>query len=192
MLMTIALLPKWFRSSRAIGLAVGVSVVLCCGAGCIQFDGLKESKESYVGLGPAQGGGSGPADGGCVGETDQELCSANQYQCGELQVFDKCGKSKTIQCGAKCANDPCQASTSDQVCCSRTPSNGRECQTIPGNCQRQTCAQLGAECGASVTCGQSIDCGSCSGGRVCSSNKCVTPVCVLDNGRLVDSCTLAP
>jgi hypothetical protein len=186
-------------SGRSSGMGwIGLVAVATLVGGCVAFDGLNASKESYVGLGPNVGG----DDGGtvsvpkCVPETPEELCAAKKYACGELLDYNKCGDLKKYNCGASCANDPCTASTSDQQCCAPTADGkGRECKTIAGNCASRSCSSLALECGAAVdNCGLAIDCGQCSGGRVCANNRCTVPVCVLDStqtGRS-DGCTLAP
>ncbi|RAL25106.1 hypothetical protein DL240_02515 [Lujinxingia litoralis] len=104
-------------------------------------------------------------DTGCQAESDLELCEAASLACGPLQVEDRCGESRDLNCGS------CQAS---EIC------EEGSCVCVPESDQA-FCSRQAADCGeviAEDNCGESrtVTCGSCESGYVCGDDqRCTCP-----------------
>jgi hypothetical protein len=114
---------------------------------------------------------------GCAPETDAQLCTSLNAQCGVLTPLkDNCQQDRVVNCGV-CQNGA--------VCAAN------QCQCVPETDQ-QLCASVGAQCGivANVVdnCGatRSPNCGTCANGACNASNQCP---CVPESGRQL--CTSA-
>jgi hypothetical protein len=120
-------------------------------------------------------GATAPNECGCAPESDLQICTAMNAQCGVLgPLKDNCGQERVVAC-PNCANGAaCDNSTNQCKCVQET--------------DQQLCASIGAECGpvSNVVdnCGvlRTIDCGGCANGGRCnlSSNQCP---CVAESGR---------
>lgn len=111
-------------------------------------------------------------EGPCVGEVDRELCEASGATCGEIQVFDRCGASRTVACG---------------LCRSIEACTDNACVCVPET-NEEFCASQGKNCGmfeGQDRCGEAreVDCGTCEQGEACgeqSANVCGCP-CEIDD-----------
>ena len=95
----------------------------------------------------------------CDAESDDELC--DHRECGEATLVDRCGDSRTVDCGS------CQ--------------DHQECTDHQCHCEGEPapwlCDQHDANCGElSVTDGcneqRTVDCGSCPSAGECVDNRC--------------------
>jgi sulfatase modifying factor 1 len=136
-----------------------IALVVAMSAGCVAFDGLKESKDGYIGLGSSEQT--------CVAQTDSELCG--EKTCGTLNDFDRCGTAREVKCGAACAGNvnPCDgvtcASPPATVCADATT---RKVYNATGTCKSS---------GGSTSCDYGSTNSACTGGQSCSNGSCVAP-----------------
>ena len=96
----------------------------------------------------------------CTPETNAELCAIFQgtgaKACGLRAVMDRCGQTRTIDCGGCGVDESCNGN------------NRCECDAV--TCGSNSCGMLSNECG------NSADCGGCTGaGETCDGglNQCV-------------------
>ena len=106
----------------------------------------------------------------CIPQADVTLCQQQQAQCGTIEVTDRCGVTRQVDCAAQpglgCgAEGQCDEATRTCLQCS-TP-------TCP---QGATCGEVSNACGDTVSCG-----GDCGTDEVCDTTSlqcvCPDPVC---------------
>jgi hypothetical protein len=105
---------------------------------------------------PETCGGDGIANvcGLCVAETDAELCARGSFDCGFLDVIDRCGVRRYPSCGTcPSAADPCIVSStcSSNRCVTVTEPDGRSCGdpgtvTDRNSCRAGACVRPVAYC----------------------------------------------
>ncbi|MCB9555407.1 MAG: hypothetical protein H6707_04835 [Deltaproteobacteria bacterium] len=79
----------------------------------------------------------------CQGESDAELCSAHDYQCGNGTFSDRCAQSRTINCGGCGSLGTCKSNGGGFVCSCPTgySFNGIDCVQSSDPCQNVQCGQ---------------------------------------------------
>jgi hypothetical protein len=101
--------------------------------------------------------------------------------CGEFEeVIETCecgckddhGGCKTCECVPQCSGACCGPDGCGGECPDRCAATGQTCNSTTcrceGECQSQTCADLGKDCGSwDDGCGKTIDCGDCPAGLDC-------------------------
>jgi hypothetical protein len=97
-------------------------------------------------------GGGGTANVcGCTAPTDAELCTQSNNVCGPSTVVDRCGTSRTVDCGNCMSGTRCTTSASNRTCQTFTCSSGqRACGATCANCPLTGVATT--QCGAGDTC----------------------------------------
>ena len=98
----------------------------------------------------------------CDPETDAELCTAANATCGSITTQDRCGATRTVNCGTCSGGQVCE--NGGNTCCSSESNN-------------DFCMNANAECGnisGTDNCGypRSINCGGCGMGESCNNNQC--------------------
>lgn len=113
------------------------------------------------------GGGEKPNVCGCAGEPDEELCEAAEAECGSIEVTDRCGLDRAINCG-----DEAEVCEAPFTC--GGGENPNACGCTAEESDEALCAENGAQCGELViedSCGilRTIEsCGECEGFDVCA------------------------
>lgn len=96
---------------------------------------------------PTSCGGGGVANvcGGCEAETDAELCAVGGFDCGLLDVTDRCGTRRMPSCGT-CPSDPCIDSSAcfSNRCATFFRADGVSCGSVGDTGDRRSC--LGGVC----------------------------------------------
>ncbi len=126
----------------------------------------------------------------CNPEPDADLCRERGRNCGNLEVVDNCGTSKTVACGTCAPPLTCGGSGSPNVCGCAPESDAA------------LCSRLGKDCGTSTTfdnCGQqrALSCGTCTVPKTCGGGGtpnvcgCTPTTCQAqgkDCGSVPDGC----
>lgn len=108
---------------------------------------------------------------GCV-ETEAEVCARIGSNCGDVEVTDRCGQARTVNCGTCTDPESCGGGGVANSC-------GCDSATI--------CAQVSQQCGMLDTSSRCsnlnmVDCGGCG-----ASGMCATGTCDCDDGYEYDS-----
>lgn len=116
----------------------------------------------------------------CAGESDEELCSAQMKDCGELTLVDRCAENRTVDCGTCTDPEDCGAGGTDNVCgcpcdidgtCvpegATNPDNGCELCDPAQSTTAWSLQPAGEACDDGISCTTSSVCdqaGACVGG----------------------------
>lgn len=121
-------------------------------------------------------GDAGDADVSCEPESDDELCINEDRDCGSLEVTDRCGAERNVNCnlcgeGFVCDNEDCIECEEDEHVCDNkcvSKSDLDHCGECDNECDgNQFCD--GDDC-VLKECDSAADCG---GSDVCHDHKCV-------------------
>lgn len=143
----------------------GLSVTDSCGAERI----IECGNEEEVCAAPETcGGGEKPNACGCTGEDALELCAAAGAECGEINVTDRCGKEREVNCG-----DEAIVCESPETCGGGKSANVCGCTVMDDRTDAELCTAAGAECGKLIfvdECGdeRTLNCGN-------EEEVCVSP-----------------
>lgn len=99
----------------------------------------------------------------CQPEVDQVLCQAEGKNCGTITATDRCGGTRSIDCG-RCLSGQICGAVEPNVC-------GRDTSCVPED-DASLCASMGMDCGtvnAPDNCGnfRTVTCGTCEEGYIC-------------------------